>query len=120
MPPTPPLPSCWHEGLRSQLFFDLAPDQLREGVPLRRAQVRRRRMHVQVTRVVHELLLQQLQARRGVRLQRLNRRGIGRVQRRTVMVEPLVVKLASKSVRSWSRLQLGWWVFGKVGRASYT
>ena len=62
-------------------------------------------MHVQVARVVHELLLQQLQARRGVRLQRLNRRGIGRVQRRTVMIEPLVVKLVRKSVRSWSRLQ---------------
>ena len=86
----PRAPPLWR--LRSQLFFDLAPDQLREGVPLRGAQVRRRRMDVQVARVVHELLLQQLQARRGVRLQRLNRRGIGRVQRRTVMVEPLVVK----------------------------
>ena len=74
----------------SQLLLDLAPDQLGEGVPLRRAQVRRRAVRVQVVRVVRELLLQLLQPRRGVRLQRLDGRGVGRVERRPVVVVPLV------------------------------
>ena len=59
-------------------------------MPLRLAQVRRRAVRVQVVRVVRELLLQLLQPRRGVRLQRLDGRGVGRVERRPVVVVPLV------------------------------